>query len=114
MKNKPEDLGCGVKTKQELVKKIEDHIAKMDSVKNDTSIDRLKHLNLAKKLLERVKKDYFPEPLADGWELIAEINDKTASVFLQRVRFEEEMKKKDEYYEYTILQLYKLEEVSFR
>ena len=113
MENKPNDLSCGVKTKHELVEKLEDHIAKTESKINEYSISRVKYLDLTKKLLEKVKKDFFPEPLADGWELLAEINDKEAFVFLQLVRFDEEMKKKDEYYEYTILQLYKLEEVNF-
>ena len=114
MENKTDDLRVGVKTKQELIKKLEDHIVKMDSVKNDTSIDRLKYLDLAKKILERVKKDFFPEPLPDGWEFIAEINKEEAFIFLQLIKFEKKMKEKDKNYEYTILQIFKLEEVSFK
>ena len=114
MEKNTDNLRFGVKTKRELVEKLEDHIAKLNSEINECSIFRVKNLNLAKKLLEKVKKDFFPQPLPDGWEFYAEINDKEANVFLQLIKFDEEMKKKDEYYEYTIMQLYKLEEVSFR
>lgn len=109
MDNK-DDFNDVAHNKEELISVIERMIQEMRG--GELEKDRLTKLTLLQRLLDRVKRGYFPELINDGWRMIAEVTDTVASVFLLLTEYEEEMKNQDKDYAFTIKEIFQLIEIN--
>ena len=87
-----EMIGSGlktIKTKEELVTSIEEHIRglkKGDGAEAQKSVkSHIAYLDFCDRFLETIRKKNFPEGLSGGWEYCFEISEEAAIVTLQLV-----------------------------